>query len=499
MGYRAQKQPSASLSLTNAMLNYEDKLKEVRPVKMRFLGAAGQVTGSGCLMETGGHTFLVDFGQFQGENEIARQNAVPLDFDAAKIEFVLLTHAHIDHSGRLPLLYKNGFRGKIFCTYPTSALADILLKDSGKIHEEEIEWENRKRLRAGLDAVEPLYTLEDAEMTVPYLYPVPYRKKHEISPDFSFVFYDAGHLLGSSSIRIEWLEDGAVKSMIFSGDLGTYLNPLLPEPDQPEPAQALVIESTYGLEYHHNLKRRAAQLAEIVEKTLEQGGTVLIPSFAVGRTQEIIFELRQYYENDNRLDAFRKIPIYVDSPLAINATGLYEKFSNYFRPEIMAKVQGDSNPFDAPNVTYVSAHDASIALDRSPQPKVIISASGMCEAGRIRHHLKHYLWKKETTLVFIGFQAVGTMGRALENGLKDVKLFNDDIHVNARVEVVEGFSGHADQAALDRWLEPLESTLTHLFVNHGEAPRSAAFADTMQTRLPNVRVVVADPEEVYTL
>lgn len=468
-------------------------------MKMRFLGAAGQVTGSGCLIETGEHTFLVDFGQFQGDDKIARQNTIPLDFDAAKIDFVLLTHAHIDHSGRLPLLYKNGFRGKIFCTYPTSSLADILLKDSGKIHEEEIEWENRKRMRAGLDAIEALYTLEDAENTVPYLYPMPYKKKHEISPTSSFIFFDAGHLLGSASVRFEWTEEGITKSILFSGDLGTGYNPLLPTPDHPEPAETLVIESTYGLEYHHNLKRRAAKLAEIIEATMEKGGTVLIPSFAVGRTQEIIFELMKHYETEKKIEDFKRIPIYVDSPLAIKATGLYEKFSDYYRPEVAAKIQGNSNPFDAPNIKYVSSHDESMALDRSPQPKVIVSASGMCEAGRIRHHLKHYLWKRETTLVFIGFQAESTLGRALKDGIKDIRLFNDDIHVNARVETVEGFSGHADQAALDKWLESLEPHAARIFVNHGEPERSAAFAEMLQDRLPNVVVTVAEPEETYSI
>lgn len=466
-------------------------------LKIRFLGAAGQVTGSGCLLEGAGHKFLVDFGQFQGDEVIVRQNYQPLDFKASEIDFVILTHAHIDHSGRLPLLYKQGFRGKIFCTYPTAALAEILMKDSGKIHEEENEWENRKRMRAGLDAVEPLYSFEDAEETIPYLYPMPYRKKHQVSDSLSFEYFDAGHLLGSSSVRIEWLEDGLLKSILFSGDLGSGNNPMLPAADHPEPAHAVVIESTYGLEYHHNMRRRASELAEIIEETMEKGGTVLIPSFAVGRTQEIIFELKAHYVGLGRLDDFYDIPIYVDSPLAIHATGIYEKFADYYRPEIAAKVKSPENPFDAPNVTYVSAHEASMALDRSPKPKVIISASGMCEAGRIRHHLKHYLWRRETTLVFIGFQAEGTLGRALKDGLKDIHLFNDPIKVNARIEVVEGYSGHADQAALDNWLEPLEPHLSHLFINHGEAPRSHAFAEEMETRLPNARVIVADPKEFY--
>lgn len=468
-------------------------------MKLKFLGAAGQVTGSGCLLEGGGHKFLVDFGQFQGDEAIVRQNYKPLEFKASDIDFILLTHAHIDHSGRLPVLYKQGFRGKIFCTYPTAALAEILMKDSGKIQEEENEWENRKRARAGLDAVAPLYTMEDAENTVPYLYPLPYRKQHKVSETLSFEYLDAGHLLGSSSVRIEWLEGDQVKSLLFSGDLGSGHNPLLPQPDLPPPTEAVVIESTYGMEYHHNLRRRAAQLAELIESTLEKGGTVLIPSFAVGRTQEIIYELKAHYAALDRLPDFYDIPIFVDSPLAIRATGIYEKFADYYRPEVAVKVKGPENPFDAPNVTYVSSHEDSMALDRSPKPKVIISASGMCEAGRIRHHLKHYLWKKETTLIFIGFQAEGTLGRALKDGLKDIHLFNDPIRVNARIEEVEGFSGHADQGALDRWIQPLEPHLKHLLVNHGEVERSQAYAEAMQARLPGVKVDVADPNRFYDL
>lgn len=468
-------------------------------MKLKFIGAAGQVTGSSCLLEAAGLTFLVDFGQFQGVEAIERQNRQPLEFKASEIDFIILTHAHIDHSGRLPLLYKLGFRGKIYCTYPTASLAEILLKDSGKIQEEEIEWENRKRMRAGLDAAEPLFTFDDAEQTIPYLYPMPYRKKQTVTSDLSFEFFDAGHLLGSSSVRIEWMENGTMKSIIFSGDLGTGTNPMLPAPETPLPAEAVVIESTYGLEYHHNIRRRGAALAQIIEETLERNGSVLIPSFAVGRTQEIIYELKQHYIGLDRLEDFLKIPIFVDSPLAIHATGIYEKFADYYRPEVAAKVKSPENPFDAPNVTYVSEHEASMALDRSPKPKVIISASGMCDAGRIRHHLKHYLWRRETTLVFIGFQAEGTLGRALKDGVKDIQLFNDPIRVNARIEVVEGFSGHADQAALDRWLAPLEAQMTHMFVNHGEAARTAAFVEEMQQRLPNVAVITASPDEFYEI
>lgn len=466
-------------------------------MNIQFLGAAQQVTGSNYLIDTGKERFLVDFGQFQGMPLINRQNYDPLPFDPKSIDFVILTHAHIDHCGRLPLLTKAGFTGKIYCTYPTSDLATMMLKDSGKIHEEENEWENRKRMRAGLDLVEPLFTAEDAENCSVYFYPVDYNQTVEINSKISFEFIDAGHLLGSASLKLTLHEHGKPKTLVFSGDLGTGFNPLLNAPSFFEEADQVVIESTYALRTHTRIDERGAQLAKIIEDAMAESGTVIIPSFSLGRTQEVLYILKSYYEAAHRLDVFEGIPIYIDSPLAIEATHVYKRHQKYLKPEISTLYTKGLNPLESPNVHYVRDHEASMALNRTPEPKVIISASGMCEAGRIRHHLKHYLWKKETRLVFIGYQGEGTLGRALKEGLPTAKLFNEDIKVNAHIYSLDGFSGHADSPMLMRWLSHL-SGVKRVFVTHGEAPQIHAFAEDIKNQF-NCEAVVPKGLDTYQL
>lgn len=466
-------------------------------MNIQFLGAAEQVTGSNYLIDTGKERFLVDFGQFQGIPSVSRQNYNELPFDPKSIDFVILTHAHVDHCGRLPLLTKAGFTGKIYCTYPTSELAAMMLKDSGKIHEEENEWENRKRMRAGLDPVDPLFNVEDAENCAVFLYPVNYNQNIEVNNHFSFEMIDAGHLLGSASVKLTIHEHGKPKTLIFSGDLGTGFNPLLNNPSFFEGADQVVMESTYALKTHTRVEERGAHLAQIVESAMADGGTVIIPSFSLGRTQEVLYILKTHYEKLNKLDVFEGIPIYIDSPLAIEATHVYKRHQKYLRPEIANLYARGLNPLEAPNVHYVRDHEASMALNRLAQPKVIISASGMCEAGRIRHHLKHYLWRKETRLVFIGYQGEGTLGRALKEGLPTAKLFNEDIKVNAQIHSLDGFSGHADSPMLMRWLSHIQG-VKRVFVTHGEPPQIHQFAEEIKAQF-HCETVVPKGEEWYEL
>lgn len=461
-------------------------------MKIHFFGATGQVTGSNYLVETERYRFLVDCGQYQGLGDVERQNYDDLPFEPSSIDFVILTHAHIDHCGRLPLLTMKGFTGKIYCTYPTSDLTGMMLKDSGKIHEEELEWENRKRMRAGLDPVQALFTVEDAENCIPYLYPVDYERTVEVNNDISFRFIDAGHLLGSASISLTIKDKGHYKKVAFSGDLGTGHNPLLPAPSFIEEADYVVMESTYGNRTHIDMDHRGPRLAKIILDTLTAGGTVIIPAFAVGRTQEALFILKKYYEDMGNLEAFYKIPIYIDSPLAINATKFYQKHHKHLQKHISELYAAGNNPLDESNIHYVNAHGESIALNQSPEPKVIISASGMCEAGRIKHHLKHYLWKKESAIVFIGYQGDGTLGRALKEGLKMVKMFNEDIIVNSSIHSLDGFSGHADQEMLRRWFAHIKG-VKKVFITHGDPPAATALAASIRERF-GVEVVVPEKD-----
>lgn len=450
-------------------------------MKMRFIGAAGQVTGSGCLLDFGHFKCLVDFGQFQGASGIDEQNFEPLDFVPRDIDAVILTHAHIDHSGRLPLLTKAGFEQKIYCTYATMALAEILLKDSGKIHEEENVWDNRKRERAGLPTEPPLFSVEDAETCISYLYPVHYHKTIDLAPGIQATFIPTGHLLGSASVRFTWTEGTEAKSLVFSGDLGTSFNPLLNPPALWDSADTVVMESTYAGRVHEGIESRVAKLASIIDHCFYEGGTVIIPAFSVGRTQELVYLLKTYYAQVGRMDDFLAMPIYVDSPMAIEATGVFRKQAAYLRPEIQSYYQSGIDPLKADNIHYVKDHQASMALNHIAEPKIIISASGMCEAGRIRHHLKHYLWRPSTRLIFIGYQAEGTLGRALKDGTKLVHLFNDSIKVNAVIHSLDGFSGHADEPQLLSWLSSIKG-VKRLLLNHGEPEAMGVFKEKLTSQ-----------------
>lgn len=448
-------------------------------MNISFLGAAGTVTGSNYLITTEKYKFLLDCGQFQGGKKTEELNFIDFAYDPSEIDFMILSHAHIDHSGRIPKLVKEGFRGRIYCTRGTSDLTDILLRDSGHIHEKETEWENRKRARAGLAPVKPLYTVADAEVAVKYLYPVLYDQTILVNDDITLRFKDAGHILGSAIVEIWVRENSHEKKLVFSGDLGMDNKPLLRNPELIEEADYLLIESTYGNRVHEHPEQRIDKLIKIILETADRGGTVVIPSFAVGRTQEIIYELNKYYDDKEEGRRFNRIPVYIDSPLATRATEIFRRNAEVFDEETRAYIMSGDNPLDFRNLHFTKTVEESIALNKDTSPKIVISASGMANAGRIKHHLKHNLWRPECSVIFVGYQAEGTLGRRIRDGEKIVRIFGESIQVNAEVHEIEGFSGHADQNGLIKWLKGFKHFPEKVFIVHGEDDSRADFKKTV--------------------
>ncbi len=437
-------------------------------LKIEFLGAARVVTGSNILITTGKYKILLDCGLFQGSEDLEALNEKDFAFNPKEIDFVLLSHAHIDHSGRIPKLVKDGFKGKVFCTQATRDLCEIMLVDSGYIQESDIEWENRKRSRAGKEPLEPLYTADDALLSLRFFETVLYDQRININEEISVRFRDAGHILGSSIVEI-WIKenDKAVK-VVFSGDLGIKGKPLIRDPQFIEEADYLILESTYGNKNHEDIKDRVERLMSVINKTVARGGTVIIPSFAVGRTQELIYDLKQYYENTKDLETFMRVPIYIDSPMATSATEIFKKNSFYFDDKAKDIILSGSNPLEFDNLYFTRDFKESVALNNSDFPKVIISASGMCTAGRVRHHLKHNLWKAKNSVVFVGYQAEGTLGRSLKDGATNVKILGESIAVLAEIHSIEGFSGHAGQSGLLEWVKGFKKKPKKIFLVHGE-------------------------------
>ncbi len=451
-------------------------------MKIHFLGATGEVTGSNFLIETETCKFIIDCGLFQGPAPILALNTEDFSYNPAELDFAILTHAHIDHSGRLPLLVKKGFSNRIYCTRPTADLADILLKDSGKINEAEAAWENKKRERAGLERTDPLFTVEDALVALQYLNPVVYDTEIQPAEGIRFIYREAGHLLGSASVELFVTENGSTKHLIFSGDLGTGKNQLLPNPAVLQKADYVFMESTYGGRFHRSIETRGAQVALAILETVRRGGTVIIPAFAVGRTQEVLFEIRNFMKTSPQGAQLAKIPFYIDSPLAIDATSIFEKNFEFFKTPIRDVFASGGNPIEFKNLHIVKEMDTSIRLNKDGQPKVIISASGMCDAGRIRHHLKHQLWRNTTTLIFIGYQGEGTLGRSILEGEDPVEIMDETIKVAARIIRIEGFSGHADQSQLLGWLKSIQG-IKRVFLNHGEPSATQALSAAIQETL----------------
>lgn len=459
---------------------------------IKFYGAAKIVTGSNYLIETDKYKILVDCGMFQGSKELERKNFDEFPYDPKDIDLLFLTHAHIDHSGRIPKLVKEGFKGRIICTSPTYDLSKIMLKDSAKIQESDVEWENKKRERSGKSMLESLYTIGDAENSLNYFEPYFYDQKIKINDDIEVRFKDAGHILGSAIIELWVRESEENIKIVFSGDLGVADRPIIRSPEYIDEADYLVVESTYGNRLHDSYEDSSEKLIEIINKTALRGGTVIIPSFAVGRTQELIYMLNNYFEHNKELEEYMRIPIYIDSPMAIEATEAFKKNSSSFNDKARDLILSGDNPFTFSNLRYTKATEESKLLNKYEFPKVIISASGMATAGRVRHHLKHNLWDKKNSLVFVGYQANGTLGRILLDGVKNVKLLGEDIKVGAEIYSLEGFSAHADQKMLLDWIGAFKVKPKKIFIVHGEEEEAGALSQLIEnlykikTLVPNL-------------
>ena len=465
-------------------------------MKIKFCGASTGVTGSCHLLTSGEHKILLDCGQFQGGKAQDALNYDKFPFEPSEIECVVLSHAHIDHCGRLPLLTKRGFEGKIYCTDATADLLSVILKDSAYIHEKETEWKNRKAERAGREQVEPLYTIEDAEKTLSLVSPILYDQQIEINSDMKIVFNDAGHILGSAITELWVTEDDMESKIVFSGDLGMEGRPILRDPTYIKKADYVIMETTYGNRIHKELGSGVEKLIEIILNTTRRGGNVVIPSFAVGRTQELIYELNRFYDSNNEYrKELDKIFVYIDSPMATTATEIFRRNAQVFDEETREYILKGDNPLEFKNLKFTRSSKESQDLNFNKEPKIIISASGMCEAGRIRHHLKHNLWNPKNSIVFVGYQGQGTLGRSLVEGIKMVTLFGEEIQVNAEIHNLEGFSGHADQNGLFAWLAHFEQKPKQIFLVHGEEESKKDFAKLVNEKLSYEPIVVMGNSE----
>ena len=446
-------------------------------MKLTFLGATHEVTGSCTLIEINGHYGMVDCGMEQGVDVFVNA-ALPVS--PAEIDFILLTHAHIDHSGRIPLLFKLGCTAPVYATAATCHLCEIMLRDCAHIQESDAEWRSRKARRAGEEETEPLYSLADAEAAVAKLRPVDYGQELQVGEGVVVRFIDAGHLMGSASIEL-WLTEGeTTKKLVFSGDIGNLNQPLINDPQYIHEADYVVTESTYGDRSHEKADvNNIRYLADCIQRVLDRGGNLVIPSFAVGRTQEILYFIREIKVN-GLVTGHGDFPVYVDSPLANEATGIFLQCDRqYFDADAAAMLDKGINPLMSPGVKLSVSSEESKAINFDREPKVILSASGMCEAGRIRHHLKHNLWRKECMILFVGYQAVGTTGRKLLDGVKKLSLFNEEISVQAEVGFLSGKSGHADREGLVRWITAFDPKPALVFVNHGDDAAMKSYANLL--------------------
>lgn len=442
-------------------------------MRLNFLGADHEVTGSCHFLQACGVNILVDCGMEQG-NDVYENQELPIP--ASEVDYVLLTHAHIDHSGLIPLLYTNGFRGEVYTTRPTVDLCEIMLKDSAHIQKFEAEWRNRKAKRSNgtLKEFVPLYDMDAAVNVMKQFVGCPYSEKIDLCDGITIRFIDAGHLLGSASIEVWIDEDGISKKIVFSGDIGNVNKPIIKDPEYIKDADYVVMESTYGDRSHGGTPDYAAELVKVFTRTFDRGGNVVIPSFAVGRTQELLYFIREIKEK-KLID--RPFDVYLDSPLAIESTNIFGKNTHEcFDEEAMKFIDAGINPLVFEGLKFATTSEASKMINFDTKPKVIISASGMCEAGRVRHHLKHNLWRPECTILFVGYQAVGTTGRAIVEGAKEIKLFGEPIQVSAEIAQLPGASGHADREGLVKWINSFEKKPQKVFIVHGEDSVCDSFA-----------------------
>lgn len=448
-------------------------------MRLTFIGATHEVTGSCFLLEACGRQIIIDCGLEQGK-DVYENEEIPIS--PATVDAVLVTHAHMDHSGKLPMLYAQGFRGGIHATKATTALCEIMLQDSAHIQMFEAEWKNRKRQRSGAEPFIPLYTMEDALATISCFVSHDYNKIVRLYEGIEVRFVDAGHVLGSSSIEIWITEENITKKIVFSGDIGNSDQPLIKNPQYVKEADYVVMESTYGDRSHGPKPDYVKELSQIIQTTFDRGGNVVIPSFAVGRTQSLLYFIRQIKEQ-KLVTGHGNFKVYIDSPLAIEATEIFnESILDYFDEEALDLYNKGINPITFPGLTTAVSAEESKAVNFIEEPKVIISASGMCEAGRIRHHLKHNLWRPECTVLFVGYQSIGSLGRIILDGAPEVKLFGEKIQVNAEIRKLAGVSGHADREGLVKWIQAFEKKPDKVFVVHGDETAIAAFTESLNSQ-----------------
>ena len=436
-------------------------------MKISFYGAAKMVTGSNHMIEVNGKKLLLDCGMYQGGYEEEAMNKEEFEFTPSDIDYIVLSHAHIDHSGRIPKLIKEGFTGKIIATIATYDLSKIMLLDSAKIQETDIMWENKKRERSGKPLLEPLYSVADAERSFSYFDSYYYEQLIKIDDTFTVRFTDAGHILGSAIVELWVTENNKSTKIVYSGDIGMKNRAIIRNPSYVDDADYLILESTYGNRIHEDYEDTAHKLIEIIDETTMRSGSVVIPSFAVGRTQELLYQFNKHYDSEN-IEEYKKIPIYVDSPMAINVTEVYEKNSELFNDETKEMIMKGDNPFTFSNLHYVQSVEESKMLNKSSYPKVIISASGMADAGRVRHHLKHMLWDDRNTVLFVGYQAQGSTGRRILDGHKKIKILGEEVAVKAKIESLQGLSAHADLPMLLEWVGKFKNKPKKIFLVHGE-------------------------------
>jgi metallo-beta-lactamase family protein len=463
-------------------------------MQITFLGGVRTVTGSSFLLEHGNTRFLIDCGMFQGNKEIEKRNFFTKRYQPQSLQYILVTHAHMDHSGLIPRLVKDGFRGKIICTKATYELCRIMLKDSAHIQEMEAEWQSRKNARSGLKPVEPLYTIKDAEQSLNFFQPIDPNQCVLLNPDLEICFHKAGHILGASILNVSFQEKGLKGKVVFSGDVGRQDAMIVPEPDIIEDADFLFIESTYGNRQHKSFEASKAELLAAIHEGIKQGEKIIMPAFAVERTQELLYILYEFRKNN----LYPSIPVYLDSPLAISATELFKKLPEYFDKEMNHLLGQGESPLAMEELHYSRTSQDSMAINQQKGPAIIIAASGMCNAGRILHHLKHNLWRPGAQIVITGFQAQGTLGRAIVDGAKKVRIFKEEVAVRARVHTINGFSAHADQKELMAWIGNFKNPQMEIFLIHGEESTSLAFAQALREAFP-FQVQVPQWQETLTL
>jgi metallo-beta-lactamase family protein len=456
-------------------------------MKITFHGAAGTTTGSMHLIETNNERILLDCGLYQGHRNEAFQRNSNFPFDPKTLSAVILSHAHIDHSGNLPSLVKNGYGGKINCTSATLDLVKLMLRDSARIQEQDAEYLNQKKSRKGLPPIKPLYTVQDAERTLPHLAAFGYNEWYRVNDNARAMMIDAGHILGSAITTLELYEDGRTIRFGFTGDLGRPDTSLLCDPEIARDLDYLIIESTYGNREHGLIQNAQNELVDIVRTTIKRGGKVIIPAFAVERTQEIVYTLHLKTEAGE----LPRVPVYVDSPLAIDATDVFRLHSEYLCEDVREHLIEHDDPFGFHGLRYTRSVDESKKINTLQEPCIIISANGMCEAGRILHHLKNNLEDKRNTILFVGYQAENTLGRRLVDGARKVRIFGDEFAVNAQIAMANGFSAHADHSELVDWVSKVKSSLKGVFVVHGEPESSQAFAADLRT-MGNFTVTVPE-------